>query len=212
MSLLTIFFFVMCSVWRNLCHPISLTTAIIKVSLQRRYLIQQTKNSDCTPEWIKHTAEGCTIVAVLNGTVAFAAAYTMPGGPNQNTGAPLLLHHPFFMVFTVGDVLTISSALTSVVLFHAITSSPFQFVDFSHSLTNNLAIGLILLFLSVCVTMIAFTATVLPTVRNGEGLTKAILYAMATSSCQLGSLHFHISLSIDHYKKLTSTCTRRHGR
>ena len=151
-------------------------------------------------------------MAVLIGTVAFAAAYTMPGGPNQNTGAPLLLHHPFFMVFTVGDVLTISSALTSVVLFHAITSSPFRFVDFSHSLTNNLAIGLILLFLSVCVTMIAFTATVLPTVRNGEGLTKVILYAMATSSCQLGSLHFHISLSIDHCKKITSTCLRRHGR
>ena len=186
MSLLTIFFFVMCSVWRKLCHPISLTTATIMVSLQRRYLIQQTKNSDWTPEWIKHTAEGCTIAAVLIGTVAFAAAYTMPGGPNQNTDAPLLLHHPFFMVFAVGDVLTISSALTSVVLFLAITSSPFQFVDFSHSLTNNLAIGLILLFLSVCVTMIAFTATVLPMVRNGEGLTKVILYAMATSFMPVG--------------------------
>ena len=186
MSLLTIFFLVMCSVWRKLCHPVSLTTATIMVSLQRRYLIQQTKNSDWTPEWIKHTAEGCTIVAVLIGTVAFAAAYTMPGGPNQNTGAPLLLHHPFFMVFTVGDVLTISSALTSVVLFHAITSSPFQFVDFSHSLTNNLAIGLILLFLSVCVMMIAFAATVLPMIRNGEGLTKVILYAMGTSFMPVG--------------------------
>ena len=124
-------------------------------------------------------------MAVLIGTVAFAAAYTMPGGPNQNTGAPLLLHHPFFMVFTVSDVL-ISSALTSVVLFLAITSSPFQFVDFSHSLTNNLAIGLILLFLSVCVMMIAFAATVLPMVRNGEGLTKVILYAMATSFMPVG--------------------------
>ena len=125
-------------------------------------------------------------MAVLIGTVAFAAAYTMPGGPNQNTGAPLLLHHPFFMVFTVGDVLTISSALTSVVLFHAITSSPFQFVDFSHSLTNNLAIGLILLFLSVCVMMIAFAATVLPMIRNREGLIKVILYAMATSFMPVG--------------------------
>ncbi|RVX08054.1 hypothetical protein CK203_014689 [Vitis vinifera] len=36
-------------------------------------------------EWLKRTAENCTIVAVLIATVAFAAAYTIPGGPNQRT-------------------------------------------------------------------------------------------------------------------------------
>ena len=33
-------------------------------------------------EWIKRTAEGCSLVAVLIATVAFAAAYTIPGGSN----------------------------------------------------------------------------------------------------------------------------------
>ena len=46
-------------------------------------------------EWIKRTAEGCSLVAVLIATVAFAAAYTIPGGSNGQTGAPVLLNQPF---------------------------------------------------------------------------------------------------------------------
>ncbi|KAJ0084881.1 hypothetical protein Patl1_30691 [Pistacia atlantica] len=33
-------------------------------------------------EWLKHTAEGCSVLSVLIATVAFAAAYTVPGGSN----------------------------------------------------------------------------------------------------------------------------------
>ncbi|KAH7860377.1 hypothetical protein Vadar_012742 [Vaccinium darrowii] len=51
-------------------------------------------------EWIKRTAENCSIVAVLIATVAFAAAYTIPGGSDQSTGFPILLNRPFFVVFT----------------------------------------------------------------------------------------------------------------
>uniref|UniRef100_A0A2N9FAI5 PGG domain-containing protein n=1 Tax=Fagus sylvatica TaxID=28930 RepID=A0A2N9FAI5_FAGSY len=65
-------------------------------------------------EWLRHTAGGCSIVAVLIATVAFAAAYTIPGGPNQSTGVPVLLYQPFFVVFTATDVLSLASALTSV--------------------------------------------------------------------------------------------------
>jgi hypothetical protein len=71
-------------------------------------------------EWLKHTAEGCSIVAVLIATVAFAAAYTIPGGPNQTTGVPVLLYQPFFVVFTATDVLSLACALTSVVIFLSI--------------------------------------------------------------------------------------------
>ncbi|CBI22638.3 unnamed protein product, partial [Vitis vinifera] len=38
-------------------------------------------------EWTKRTSENCSIVGVLIATVAFAAAYTVPGG-NQSTGIP----------------------------------------------------------------------------------------------------------------------------
>ena len=130
-------------------------------------------------EWIKRTAEGCSVVAVLIATVAFAAAYTIPGGSNDKTGIPLFLNQPFFVVFTVADVLSISFALTSVVVFLAIITSPFRFADFRHSLPNKLTIGLTLLFLSVSMMMLSFAATVLLMIKNGEGWTKVLLYAMS---------------------------------
>ncbi|KAF2303692.1 hypothetical protein GH714_021266 [Hevea brasiliensis] len=97
-------------------------------------------------EWLKRTSEGCSVVAVLIATVAFAAAYTVPGGPNQSTGFPVLLNQPFF-VFTVTDVLSLTFALTSVVTFLSILSSSFRFQDFKHSLPTKLMMGFTFLFL-----------------------------------------------------------------
>ncbi|KAL4628259.1 hypothetical protein ACB092_05G224400 [Castanea dentata] len=102
-------------------------------------------------EWIKRTAEGCSVVAVLIATVAFAAAYTIPGGSNDKT----------------------------VVVFLAIITSPFRFADFRNSLPNKLTFGLTLLFLSVSMMMLSFAATVLLMIKNGEGWTKVLLYAMS---------------------------------
>ncbi|KAK7850406.1 ankyrin repeat-containing protein, partial [Quercus suber] len=148
-------------------------------------------------EWIKRTAEGCSIVAVLIATVAFAAAYTIPGGSNDKTGVPILLNQPFFVVFTVADVLSISFALTSVVVFLAITTSPFRFADFRYSLPNKLTFGLTLLFLSVSMMMLAFAATVLLMIQNGEGWTKVILYAMSFLPVGLFALsYFPLYLSL----------------
>nr|GMC78653.1 ankyrin repeat-containing protein At5g02620-like isoform X1 [Ipomoea batatas] len=99
-------------------------------------------------DWLKRTAENCTIVAVLISTVAFAAAYTIPGGPNQSTGYPVLLHKTFFVVFTIADVLSITLALTSTITFLAILTSPFHMKDFKRSLPQKLMLGLSLLILS----------------------------------------------------------------
>ena len=139
-------------------------------------------------EWIKRTAEGFSIVAVLIATVAFAAAYTIPGGSNGQTGAPVLLNQPFFVVFTVADALSISFALTSVVVFLGITASPFRFADFRHSLPN---IRLNLLFVSVLMMMIAFVATVLLMIHNGEGWRKVVLYAVSFIPVGLFALSYY---------------------
>ncbi|XP_048319577.2 uncharacterized protein LOC107431160 [Ziziphus jujuba] len=84
--------------------------------------------------WLKRTSESCSVIAVLIATVAFTAAYTVPGGSNQSTGVPILLHDPFFVVFTVMDVLSLVSSLTSVVMFISILTSPFRLQDFRQSL------------------------------------------------------------------------------
>ncbi|KAG6641811.1 hypothetical protein CIPAW_09G099100 [Carya illinoinensis] len=130
-------------------------------------------------EWLKRTSEGCTVVAVLIATVAFAAAYTVPGGPNSQTGTPVLVNKPFFAIFTVTDVLSLSFALTSVVIFLSIVSSPFRLEDFKESLPNKLMFGFTFLFLSVSMMMFAFGSTVLLMIQKRESWTKVILYALS---------------------------------
>ncbi|KAL6580969.1 hypothetical protein OROMI_006892 [Orobanche minor] len=52
-------------------------------------------------EWMKGTANSYTIVAALVVTIAFAAAFTVPGGINGDTGLPIFLLDIPFMVFTI---------------------------------------------------------------------------------------------------------------
>ncbi|KAH7561037.1 hypothetical protein ACOSP7_016419 [Xanthoceras sorbifolium] len=130
-------------------------------------------------EWLKHTVEGCSVVAVLIATVAFAAIYTVPGGINESTGKPVLINHPFFAVFTVTDVLSLTCSLTSVVTLLSILSSPFRLQDFKHSLPDNLMVGFTFLFLSVVMMMVAFAATILLMIKNKESWTKIMLYTFS---------------------------------
>ncbi|KAG7963033.1 hypothetical protein I3843_09G097500 [Carya illinoinensis] len=161
-------------------------------------------------EWLKRTSEGCTVVAVLIATVAFAAAYTVPGGPNSQTGTPILVNKPFFVVFTATDVLSLSFALTSVVIFLSIVSSPFRFQDFKESLPNKLMFGFTFLFLSVSMMMFAFGSTVLLMIQNRESWTKVILYALSFLPVGIFALSYfplYISLS-ETYKCLLKKLKR----
>ncbi|KAJ0083758.1 hypothetical protein Patl1_30689 [Pistacia atlantica] len=126
-------------------------------------------------------ARGITLirVAVLIATVAFAAAYTIPGGPNQNTGFPVLMNHPFFTVFTISDILSLTFSLASVVTFLSILTSPFRLQDFKHSLPNKMTLGFTFLFLSVSTMMIAFGATVLLMIKKKESWERVMLYSFS---------------------------------
>ncbi|KAB1201568.1 hypothetical protein CJ030_MR0G003163 [Morella rubra] len=149
-------------------------------------------------EWLKRTSEGCTVVAVLIATVAFAAAYTVPGGPNDKTGFPLLVNHPLFALFTATDVLSLSFALTSVVIFLSIVTSAFRLADFKDSLPTKLMLGFTFLFLSVSMMMIAFAATVLLMIYKGESWTKVVLYAISFLPVGIFALSYfplYVSLS-----------------
>ncbi|XP_052180375.1 protein ACCELERATED CELL DEATH 6-like [Diospyros lotus] len=130
-------------------------------------------------EWIKRTGENCSIVAVLIATVAFAAAYTVPGGPNQNTGYPLLLNQSFFIIFTLSDALSLTSALTSVITFLSVLTSSFQLKDFRRSLPQKLLLGVTLLILSVSMMMLAFAATIILLISNKQQWTRIVLYSVA---------------------------------
>ncbi|GJS41710.1 ankyrin repeat-containing domain, PGG domain protein [Tanacetum coccineum] len=53
-------------------------------------------------QWMKGTASHCMVVATLISTIAFTAAFTVPGGYHQTNGIPIFTSKPLFMVFVVG--------------------------------------------------------------------------------------------------------------
>ncbi|XP_059631631.1 ankyrin repeat-containing protein ITN1-like [Cornus florida] len=109
--------------------------------------------------WMRDTATSCTIVATLIVTVMFAAAFTLPGGTDDNSGNPKFLQRNSFMVFVISDALSLFSSVTSVLMFLSILTSHYAEKDFLKSLPKRLIIGLATLFLSIATMMVAFGAT-----------------------------------------------------
>nr|TKS07774.1 ankyrin repeat-containing protein [Populus alba] len=105
----------------------------------------QLKNAQ---KWIKETTQSCSTVAALVATVVFAAAYTVPGGSDKN-GTPNFINSPYFLLFTVSDVLSLASSLTSLVVFLSLLTSPFELQEFHISLPRKLLVGFTFLFFAV---------------------------------------------------------------
>ncbi|KOM53643.1 hypothetical protein LR48_Vigan09g230200 [Vigna angularis] len=130
-------------------------------------------------EWIKETAQSCSAVAVLVATVVFAAAYTVPGGTDDD-GIPRFLHHPIFLVFTIMDIVALVGSLASVIMFLSILTSPCEMWDFRKSLPRKLMAGFALLFFSMATTMLAFSATILINIKlDGNTWTSTLTYCAA---------------------------------
>ncbi|KAG4956050.1 hypothetical protein JHK85_042430 [Glycine max] len=130
-------------------------------------------------EWIKETAQSCSAVAVLVATVVFAAAYTVPGGTDDN-GFPRFLHETIFMVFTIMDIVALVSSLGSVIMFLSILTSPCEMWDFRKSLPRKLNTGFALLFFSMATTMLSFSATILINIKLEKNKwTSSLTYAAA---------------------------------
>ncbi|XP_010040557.2 uncharacterized protein LOC104429382 isoform X2 [Eucalyptus grandis] len=110
-------------------------------------------------KWMKDTANSCMLVSTLIATVLFAAAFTVPGGNNNNTGVPLLLGHESFLVFAISDALGLFSSVTAILLFLAILTSRYEAQDFLESLPRKIIMGLSFLFLSLAFMLVAFAAT-----------------------------------------------------
>uniref|UniRef100_A0A2C9U8D6 PGG domain-containing protein n=1 Tax=Manihot esculenta TaxID=3983 RepID=A0A2C9U8D6_MANES len=130
-------------------------------------------------EWLKRTSESCSVIAVLIATVGFTAVYTVPGGTDDKTGLPILLHYPFFVVFTILDIISLASSLTSVVMFLSILTSPFRIEDFRISLPRKLTLGFTFLFISVAATMLAFAATIVLEIHLKAQWSRSLIYTVA---------------------------------
>nr|GFA35137.1 ankyrin repeat-containing domain, PGG domain protein [Tanacetum cinerariifolium] len=92
--------------------------------------------------WIKKTAESYTITAALIITIVFAAAITVPGGNNQESGIPVFTNNIGFTVFAIADAISLFTAVTSLLMFLSILTTRFAEEDFLFKLPRKLIIGL----------------------------------------------------------------------
>ncbi|KAF8038504.1 hypothetical protein BT93_B1144 [Corymbia citriodora subsp. variegata] len=110
-------------------------------------------------KWAKDTSNSCMLISTLIATVLFAAAFTVPGGNDNNTRIPLLLGQNSLLIFTISDALGLFSSVTAILLFLAILTSRYEAQDFLYSLPKKIIMGLCFLFLSLVFMLVAFAAT-----------------------------------------------------
>ncbi|MFS7966718.1 putative ankyrin repeat-containing domain, PGG domain, ankyrin repeat-containing domain superfamily [Helianthus anomalus] len=110
-------------------------------------------------QWMKTTAESCSITAALITTIVFAAAITVPGGSHQEKGTPLFRRKSAFIVFAISDAISLFASSTALLVFMSILTARFAEKDFLVSLPRRLFIGLFSLLLSTTAMMVAFSAT-----------------------------------------------------
>ncbi|KAF2291075.1 hypothetical protein GH714_019630 [Hevea brasiliensis] len=116
-------------------------------------------------EWIKETSQACFTVAALVVAVVFAAVFTIPGGLNDK-GSPVFRDSPYFLLFTIMDVISLVFSLATILAFLSIHTYPLEFDDFRRSIPHKLVLGFTLLTLSMISTMLAFGATILLIIRQ----------------------------------------------
>ncbi|XP_022159313.1 ankyrin repeat-containing protein ITN1-like [Momordica charantia] len=109
-------------------------------------------------KWIKERARSCMVVATLIATVVFAAAFTVPGSVNNNTGFPMFLHDKWFTAFVLSDAIAMIASSTSILMFLSILPSCCAEDDFFFWLPYLLDIGHATLFVSVVTMLLAFGA------------------------------------------------------
>nr|XP_043631470.1 protein ACCELERATED CELL DEATH 6-like [Erigeron canadensis] len=149
-------------------------------------------------EWMKKTADSYTITAALIITIVFAAAITVPGGTDGNSGKPIYDKDPGFIIFVVSDAISLFTATTSLLMCLSILTTRYRDEDFLYRLPKRLIIGLGLLFLSVTSMMIAFSATLYIMFAEGRAW---ILYPIAALTCLpiISFVRFQLPLLFDLY-------------
>ncbi|XP_058752228.1 uncharacterized protein LOC131625384 [Vicia villosa] len=109
-------------------------------------------------QWMKKTAESCMLISTVIATGVFAAATSLPGGTNDDTGKPNYLSKTSFLVFTISDALALISSSTAILVFLSILVSRYGEYDFYKSLPLKLIFGLVALFISITSMMVAFSS------------------------------------------------------
>ncbi|GAU20494.1 hypothetical protein TSUD_130520 [Trifolium subterraneum] len=108
-------------------------------------------------EWLRDTAESCSVVAALIAGLSFATSGSVPGG-NDNSGKPALEGQPAFEGFAISSLIGLYFSGTALIMFLSILTSRKQIEDFTINLPTKLLAGLTSLFVSIVAMFISFCA------------------------------------------------------
>ncbi|KAG2697018.1 hypothetical protein I3760_07G086700 [Carya illinoinensis] len=109
-------------------------------------------------EWLKNTAQSCSVITALIATVAFATSATVPGGFKGESGIPALQTKPEFDLFAISSLLALCFSIISLVMFLSIITSRYQERDFGKILPRKLLLALTSMILSIAAILISFCA------------------------------------------------------
>ncbi|KAG6671794.1 hypothetical protein I3843_16G025600 [Carya illinoinensis] len=148
-------------------------------------------------KWMKGTSNSCMLVAALIATVVFPAAFTVPGGNNQETDIPIFLESNWFTVFFISDAVTMLFSSSSILVFLSILTSRYTEKDFLISLPRRLALGLATLLISIIGMLIAFTAACFLVLKSKTSVPiRIIVGAPAVPISLFVILHYGLWLDI----------------
>ncbi|GKV14292.1 hypothetical protein SLEP1_g25188 [Rubroshorea leprosula] len=130
-------------------------------------------------EWAKKTADSYILVPVLIVTIMFAAIFTVPGGNNQETGIPILLHRKLFSGFLICDVVSLLTGSTSMLAFLDILIKSRSDIYLRKSLPSNLMWAISSLVISIVTMILAFIfALTMMLQKKWEVLPAIIIYLL----------------------------------
>nr|XP_016489307.1 PREDICTED: uncharacterized protein LOC107809226 [Nicotiana tabacum] len=90
-------------------------------------------------KWMKDTSNSCTIAAALIATIAFAAAITVPGGNDEQSGLPIFSGNNIgFIIFAISNAASLFASSTSPLVFLSVLTSHHAEEDFLHALPSSL--------------------------------------------------------------------------
>ncbi|XP_035543059.1 ankyrin repeat-containing protein ITN1-like [Juglans regia] len=140
--------------------------------------------------------EGQSNLGALIVTIMFAAAFTVPGGSNQDTGLPIFMHDKPFKIFIITYSFSLFSSSTSVLMFLGILTSRDAEEDFLISLPKKMIIGLSTLFFSIATMMMAFSAALLLILRGESWIVAPIIGLAGIPIILFVLMQFHLLVDI----------------
>ncbi|XP_040991119.1 uncharacterized protein LOC121238346 isoform X2 [Juglans microcarpa x Juglans regia] len=194
----------------SLCNPM-ITNFKNADGLTPRQLFTKT-HKDLMKEgerWMKDTSTSCTVVGALIVTIMFAAAFTVPGGNNQETGLPIFLHNNMFKIFILTDSLSLFSSSASVLIFLGILTSRYAEEDFLKSLPKRMIIGLCTLFFSITTMMIAFSTALLIMLRGHSWTVNPVICLASIPVTLFVLMQFHLLVDMFAYTYRSSIFDNR---